>query len=235
MFPLKAARRIEHTPYITYGLIAVNALIFLWQTTLSPDQLYILYWKAGFVPCQVTGNLQGATSFLSAFTSMFLHGGWLHLIGNMAFLAAFGPAVEDYLGKRVYLLFYLMAGLAGSIFHMLFNWSVCIPAIGASGAIMGVMGGFLLLYPGTRITTLVFFMRIPVRTLNVPALYLLGTYFVLDLLNGIASLSVETATSGGIAVWAHIGGFFIGFLMAFIVMSFRPLPPVDPLAALNED
>jgi membrane associated rhomboid family serine protease len=225
MFPLKAARKIDSTPVITYALIAINVLVFLWQTTLPDTELYSLYMRAGFIPCA------GFASVPSAFTSMFLHGGVIHLLGNMMFLLAFGPAVESYLGKFWFSIFYLVAGAAGSLLHSIFTWSVCIPAIGASGAIMGILGSFLLLYPGTRIATLVFFWRIPVGVQNIPALYLVGTFFVLDLLNGLTSLlpAGQTVDTGGVAVWAHVGGFLVGFLMAFIAMSFKPLPPVDPV------
>lgn len=234
MFPLKASRKIDSTPVFTYLLIAVNVVVFLWQTTLSDSQLFQLYFSAGFVPCQVGANLLAPQSVLSVFSSIFLHGSWVHLLGNMMFLLAFGPAVEDYLGKVPYLGFYLLAGLGGSLMHMLFNLNICIPAIGASGAIMGVMGGFMLLYPGTRIATLLFFFRVPIGVRPVPALYLLGTFFVLDLLNGLAQLGPEVATTGGVAVWAHVGGFMVGFLMAFIGMTIKPLPPVDALGHLDD-
>lgn len=225
MFPLRAARKIEHTPYVTYALVLINVVVFLWQSTLPAADLLKVYYSAGFVPCSQY------LSIPSAFTSIFLHGGVIHLLGNMMFLMAFGPAVEDYLGKVGYGVFYLAAGLAGSVLHGLFNWSVCTPAIGASGAIMGVMGGFLLLYPRTRISTLLLLFRIPVGMRDVPALYLLGGFFVLDLLNGLVTLlpAGQTVDTGGIAVWAHVGGFLVGFLMAFIAMTFKPLPPVDPI------
>ncbi|HEX2622053.1 MAG TPA: rhomboid family intramembrane serine protease [Phototrophicaceae bacterium] len=223
MIPFKAARKIEHTPVVTYLLIAINVLVFLWQMTLSETDLYTLYFRSGFVPCA------GQASFAGAFTSMFLHGGFLHLAGNMIFLLAFGPAVEDYLGKFWYGAFYIAAGLAGAFLHMLFTWNVCIPAIGASGAISGVMGGFLLLYPGTRIKTVAFFWGIPVGIRDVRSLYILGWFLIVELLNGIATLGPKTAETGGVAVWAHVGGFALGFLMAFIAMTFKPLPPVDPI------
>jgi membrane associated rhomboid family serine protease len=223
MIPLRAVRKLEHMPLVTILLIGINVIVFLWQLTLPEAELVRVYQTAGFIPCT------GAAKVPSLFTSMFLHGGILHLLGNMVFLAAFGPSVEDYLGKFWYGVFYLAAGIAGSVLHMVFNWSVCIPTIGASGAIMGVMGSFLLLYPGTRIASIVMFWRIPVGVRNIPALYLLGSFFVLDLLNGLASLSVTTVETGGVAVWAHVGGFLVGFLMAFIAMTFKPLPPVDPI------
>ncbi|MBC8100310.1 MAG: rhomboid family intramembrane serine protease [Armatimonadetes bacterium] len=223
MFPLKAARKIEHTPYITYALIVINVLVFVWQMTLPQLDLYRLYFSAGLVTCAE------GISVPSAVTSMFLHGSIIHLLGNMLFLFAFGPAVEDYLGKAWYTVFYLAAGAAGSALHLVFSWGACVPTIGASGAIMGVMGGFVLLYPGTRINTLVMLFRIPVGVRQVRALYLLGTFFVLDLINGLMALGPTTATTNGVAVWAHVGGFLVGFAMAFIAMTFKPLPPVDPI------
>lgn len=223
MFPLKAVRKIENTPFITIGLIAINVVIFLWQLTLPQGELVKLYQTAGFIPCT------GQAGVPTMFSSMFLHGGFLHLFGNMLYLFAFGPSVEDYLGKFWFPVFYLAAGVAGSLMHMLFNWNVCIPAIGASGAIMGVMGGFLLLYPGTRISSIVLFWRIPIGIKDISAFYLLGGFFLLDLLNGLASLGPLTVETGGVAVWAHVGGFLVGFLMAFIAMTFKPLPPVDPI------
>lgn len=235
MFPIRAARRNEHTPYMTYMLIAVNVVIFLWQTTLSEAQLSQLYMTAGFIPCKVSANFFAPDSFFSGITSMFLHGGWLHLLGNMLFLYTFGPAVEDYLGKRLYLLFYIGAGLSGSLMHMLFSSGVCVPAIGASGAILGLMGGFLLLYPATRIVTVVLLWRFPVGIQRIAAFYVLLSYFVLDLINGIASLGPETAATEGVAFWAHVGGFLAGFVMSFIIMTFKPLPPVDPFAYLDEE
>lgn len=235
MFPLKAARRVESTPYITYGLIALNVVVFLWQSRLSQVELYQLYWSAGFVSCQVAQNFLSADAFMSAITSMFLHGSWVHVLGNMLFLLAFGPAVEDYLGKRLYLGFYLLAGLGASLLHLLFNLSVCVPAIGASGAISGVMGGFLLLFPGTRIATLILVFRLPVGVRNVPALYLLGTFFILDLLNGLMSLGPDTVNTAGVAFWAHVGGFLTGVVLSFFIMTFKPAPPVDPLGQLGDD
>lgn len=235
MFPLKAARRIESTPYITYGLIAINMVIFLWQSRMSMGELNQLYWSAGFVSCKVAQNFFSVDSLFSAVTSMFLHGSWVHVLGNMMFLLAFGPAVEDYLGKGLYTVFYLIAGFGATLMHLLFNLGVCIPAIGASGAISGVMGAFLLLYPGTRISTLVFFFRIPVGVRSVPALYLLGTFFVLDLVNGLMSLGPDTLNTAGVAFWAHVGGFLAGVVLAFFIMTFKPAPPVDPLGFLGDD
>jgi membrane associated rhomboid family serine protease len=232
MFPLRAARRVESTPIITYLLVGINVLVFLWQTRLNNTELYQLYMSAGFVPCRTIASPLAPDSLLSAVTSMFLHGGWVHLLGNMGFLLAFGPAVEDYLGKRLYLGFYLLGGFGASAMHLLFNLGVCIPAIGASGAISAVMGGFLLLYPATRISTLILLFRIPVGVRDIPALYLLGGFFVLDLVNGLGALGANNINTGGVAFWAHVGGFLAGVVLSFFVMTFKPAPPVDPLASV---
>lgn len=232
MFPFRAARRIETTPYITIGLVLVNVVVFLWQLTLNEPDLRNLFLTAGFVPCKIGANLVSTDSLFSSITSMFLHGGWLHLIFNMLYLVAFGPMVESYLGKPLYLLFYITAGLGAGLTHLLFNLNNCTPAIGASGAIMGVMGGFMLLFPGTRIRTLNLF---PFGIKRISALTLLGGYFLLDLFNGILSLNATTETTNGVAVWAHVGGFLAGLVLSFFIMTFKPLPPVDPLAHLDED
>jgi membrane associated rhomboid family serine protease len=119
--------------------------------------------------------------------------------------------------------------------HMLFHSGICVPAIGASGAIMGLMGGFMLLYPATRIVTVVLLWRFPVGIQRIAALYILASYFILDLINGIASLGPETAATSGVAFWAHVGGFLAGFVLSFFIMTFKPLPPVDPFAYMDED
>jgi membrane associated rhomboid family serine protease len=229
VFPLKTLRRSASTPYVTYSLIALNALVFLWQLTLTPGELGRVFYTMALVPCEATRDPLAVETALDMLRTMFLHGGWVHLIANMVFLSVFGPNIEDYLGKARYLAFYLLAGFVASITHTVINWNVCIPTIGASGAIYGLLGAFFLLYPATRVRTVAFFYRIPVGLVDVQAFYMLLYYFVIDFFNGIASLGVDNAATGGVAVWAHIGGFLAGLLMAFIMMLFKPPPPVDPL------
>lgn len=232
MFPLKVNRKISSTPVITWLLIAANVLVFIWQTTLSSGQVTELFLTAGFIPCKVSANFFTPDSFLTFFTSAFLHADIIHLLSNMLFLFVFGPAVEDYLGKFWYPVFYASAAFGSGLLHMLLT-GTCIPTIGASGAIMGVMGGFLLLYPGTRVSSLILLGRIPLGVKHVRSLYLLGVFFALDLLNGLVILT-NTSVQPGVAVWGHVGGFLVGFLMAFVAMTFKPLPPVDPIY-LDED
>jgi membrane associated rhomboid family serine protease len=146
-------------------------------------------------------------------TSMFLHGGWTHLIGNMWYLWIFGDNVEDRLGHLRYLLFYLVCGIGAGIVHTILNAATTIPSVGASGAIAGVLGAYLVSYPYARIQTLVW-LFIFIQVIEIPALFVLGFWFIMQFLNGTASLAVATsATTGGVAWWAHVGGFIIGMVL----------------------
>jgi membrane associated rhomboid family serine protease len=214
---------------MTYLLLGLNVAVFLWQLTLSPVELGRAYYTMALVPCEVTGNFFSINTLLGSLRSMFLHGGWIHLIGNMVFLLIFGPHLEEFLGRAKYLVFYLLAGFAAGMLHTVFNWNVCIPSIGASGAIFGLLGGFFLLYPGTRIRSLVLFFRVPVGMVDVQAFYMLFTFFLFDLVNGLLSLGADNAATGGVAIWAHVGGFIAGLVMAFVATLFKPPPPLDPL------
>jgi len=233
MFPLQALKKRKSTAYITYGLIALNVAVFLWELTLmNRGVLGQTFYELALVPCRVRADFFSLETVTDSVRTMFLHGGWLHLIGNMVFLRVFGPAVEDYLGKARYLVFYLLMGFAAGFAHTLFNTN-CIPTIGASGAISGVMGAFLLLYPATKVRTIAFFFRIPVGTVDVQAFYMLVYFFVLDLVNGIGSLGAANSETGGVAFWAHVGGFVAGLLLAFTAMLFNPPPESDPFEYMD--
>lgn len=233
MFPLQVLRRSKSVAYITYGLIAINVLVFLWELTLqNRGVLGQTFYELALIPCNVRRSPFTVDTVVDSLRTMFLHGGWLHLLGNMLFLRLFGPAVEEYMGRVRFLLFYLAAGFAAGFAHTLFTTN-CIPTIGASGAIFGVMGAFLLLYPGTRVRTVAFFFRIPVGTADVQAFYMLLYFFLVDVINGIGALGSPTVQTGGVAFWAHVGGFIAGVVMAFGSMLFRPPPPVDPLGYLD--
>jgi len=162
------------------------------------------------VPARFPSFLAGHTGFEVAFlplvTSMFLHSGWLHIGGNMLFLWIFGDNVEDFFGHIPYLFFYLVCGIGAGLLHVLFNLHSNIPAVGASGAVSGIMGAYILLYPRARILTLVFIFPLPV-----PAVIFLGLWYVMQFLAGLSVLG--GGTSGGVAVWAHIGGFLLGMLL----------------------
>ncbi len=226
MFPLQTLRKTRRTPYVTYALILINILVFAWELTLNQGELSRAFGSLAIVPCEASRNLISIDTLMDSVRTMFLHGGWLHIISNMVFLLLFGPYIEDYLGRSGYLAFYLLAGFTAGFVHIALNWNICVPSVGASGAIYGLMGAFLLLYPATKIRTVAFFYRVPIGTVDVQAFYMLLYYFALDFINGLTSLGVDNTSTGGVAVWAHIGGFLTGLLITFFVMVFKPAPPV---------
>jgi membrane associated rhomboid family serine protease len=213
--PLKDLNPSRSYPFINITLILANIAAFIYeigqQATLSPRAFEAFMLPYSTVPARFPSFLAGHTGFEAAFfplvTSMFLHQGFLHLGGNMLFLWIFGDNVEDYFGHFTYLLFYMVCGIGAGLLHIVFNLHSTIPAIGASGAISGVMGAYILFYPRARILTLVFIFPIPV-----PAVLFLGLWFVLQFLDGLNTIGVKV--TGGVAVWAHIGGFLLGMLLA---------------------
>lgn len=225
MFPISdndtsSAGRPRSLAYITYGLIAVNVIAFLFELSLGQG-LNAFIQNYGVVPHEIlTGQdvpPPGPTPlWIQLLTSMFLHGGWLHLIGNMAYLRVFGDDIEDALGHGLYLLFYLAAGIVASLTHVFVAGpGSIIPSVGASGAIAGVLGAYLVLFPRRQVQVLVpgfMFM-----TTRVSALVMLGFWFVLQFLNGITALTQNTAETGGVAVWAHVGGFVAGVIVGLLV------------------
>lgn len=216
MIPLKVLLGRRGVPGITIGLIAVNFLVFLHELSLSQMGLRHFYLQYGLVPARFSLALAGQHVSIAAlvvplFSSMFIHGGWLHILGNMWFLWVFGGAVEETLGASGYLTFYLVCGLMAGTTQTFFSWGSQIPTIGASGAISGVMGAYLILYPRSKVLTLVpliffFFMW------RLPALVMIGYWFVIQFLNGLASLGMPQ--QGGVAFWAHVGGFLLGAAIA---------------------
>ena len=217
MIPLRD--RIPHSrfPMITLGLIALNCAVFFQELLLAPQQRNLMIETYALVPVRTVGFFLGSPAsasqaILTFFSSMFLHGGWMHLIGNMWFLWIFGDNVEDRLGRLHYLWFYLGCGLAGAVVHVAFNPSSGLPTVGASGAIAGVMGAYLITFPGARILTLVpifFFLT----TLELPAYLLIIYWILLQFLNGAASIATTDVTQGEVAWFAHIGGFLAGILL----------------------
>jgi membrane associated rhomboid family serine protease len=228
MIPVRDDQPRFSTPYVTYFLIAINVLIFLYELTLSGRALRLLEYQFGLVPAAVAEGLAGQSglgipaALLPLFTSMFLHGGWLHVLGNVWVLWIFGDNIEDYLGHFPYIVFYLLCGIGAGICHLFFNWGSPIPTVGASGAIAGVMGAYLLLYPKARVVTIVplivFF-----TFWNLPAWVVLGYWFIIQLFSGAASSVVQAqqGTAGGIAFWAHVGGFLLGMLLIKILPERR--------------
>jgi membrane associated rhomboid family serine protease len=219
MIPIRDDTPTYSTPFINYLLIGLNTLIFLFELSLNPQVRQAFVYQFGVEPVRVLTALGLAqvhvpqASAVPLLTSMFLHASWLHLIGNMWVLWIFGDNIEDHLGHFPYLVFYLVSGLAASLLHILLNPNSTIPSVGASGAIAGVMGAYFLLFPSARVLTLVpliiFFTFI-----WLPAWIVLGYWFVLQFLSGAAtSIAYSSKTSGGIAFWAHVGGFVAGLLM----------------------
>jgi len=208
MIPLSDTVRARSFPVINWLIIITNLLVFLYEIRLTPGQLDRLVMTYGTVPARVlTGQPQ---ALLTLFTSMFLHGGWLHIIGNLWVLFIFGDNVEDVMGSGRYLLFYLVSGLVAGLTQIIVGPASRIPAIGASGAIAGVLGAYLVLFPGSRVLTLVPVFILP-WFIEVPAVIFLGFWFILQFFNGLLALEVTTAL-GGIAYWAHIGGFLFGII-----------------------
>src|SRR5271166_3990237 len=230
MIPLKDDAPRVSTPYVNVTLIVLNTLVFLLELSAGPQRqqfvdafgmvpvrLSIVLFNNGYVPWDLVSQLgtryvPPMAAILPIFTSMFLHASPLHLIGNMLFLWIFGDNVEDRLGHAWYLVFYLTCGVAAALFHTLLNASSTIPTVGASGAIAGVMGAYFILYPRARVLTLVplFF----VFFVWLPAWVVLGYWFVAQFLSGAAtSIASHSSSSGGIAFWAHVGGFLAGMLL----------------------
>jgi membrane associated rhomboid family serine protease len=204
MIPLRSTERVYATATVTASIIGVNVLIFLYQATLSPSALNQLVYRWGIVPDRL--------QLFSLFTSMFLHGGWLHLGGNMLFLWVFGRNVEDLIGGGKFLVFYLLCGLAAAIVHVIANPYSRMPTIGASGAIAGVMGAYLVKFPRARILTLVPIF-IFITTMEIPAVFLLVWWFAVQFFSGFGSLGANDYTGGGVAWFAHVGGFIAGMLL----------------------
>ena len=217
MLPLgddNSARRL--TPIVTYALIAVNVLVFLLE--LSSGDAFIERWA--FVPARFLANPAG--EFLTLFTSMFMHAGWLHLLGNMLYLWIFGDNVEDRLGHGLYTVFYFLCGLGATFAQLAVSTGSSIPNLGASGAIAGVLGAYLIMFPGAGVNVLVG--RVVTRT---SALVVIGLWIVLQIFSGIGTFTASSQAEGGVAYMAHIGGFFTGVLLTFLLGGNRRALPAS--------
>lgn len=226
MFPLKSLAPRRTFPIVTLGLIGVNVYVFLQQVAMSPRMLNALVDVYGVVPARFAALLAGgpvtpAAAIIPLLISLFLHASWLHIIGNMWFLWIFGETVEGRLGHLPFLLFYLVCGVAAGLTHVAFNWGSKLPTIGASGAISGVLGAYLVFYPGAQILTLIPIIIFPL-IVRLPAIIFIGLWFVLQFLGGLGSLKLQDA--GGVAFWAHVGGFVAGMLLAAGARSQHPSP-----------
>lgn len=214
MIPIKDDNPTRTFPIINYALILANIVVFVYQATLPPHAYKAFVLSNAMIPARIpaflAGHLGFQVAFYPLFTSMFLHSGLLHLLGNMLFLYIFGDNVEDTFGHIPYLIFYLFCGIGSGVTHVAFNLHSAIPAIGASGAISGVMGAYAVLFPRARVLMLFFIFLIPV-----PAVLVLGYWFLIQFLEGIGQLGA--GATGGVAFWAHVGGFVIGLLVALLV------------------
>ena len=221
MVPLKDENPIKITPYVTYALIAVNILVFIYELSLNSTQLDVFFHLFAVVPKELTASFNGISvhqdipEAITPITSQFLHAGFTHIAFNMLFLWIFGNNIEEQLGKAKFLLFYLSCGAIAVFAQWFFSAMSSVPSLGASGAIAGVMGAYILKFPQARIVTLVplgFFFPI----FRIPAVYFLGFWFVEQALNGISSFEVTASVgmeSGGVAYWAHAGGFVAGAIL----------------------
>src|SRR5271163_2848448 len=217
--PLKDLNPSRTFPVVNVTLILANVAVFLYQVTLPQRAEAVFIMAHSTVPARflsfLNGHLGFETAFLPLLTSMFLHSGVLHIAGNMLFLWIFGDNIEDFFGHLPYLLFYLFCGVGSGLLHVIFNWGSTIPAIGASGAISGVMGAYALLFPRERILTLVFIFLVPI-----PAYFVLGVWFLFQFMAALNMLGPNSvAASGGVAVWAHVGGFLLGMLITGLAGS----------------
>jgi membrane associated rhomboid family serine protease len=206
MIPLRSTERVYSKTLVTVSLIVINVLIFFYQVTLGPGEREMFMRQWGIVPDQMRG-----LGLLTLVTSMFLHAGWLHIMGNMLFLWVFGRNVEDLIGGLSFLAFYLIAGVAAGIVQVVVNAYSTLPIIGASGAIAGVMGAYLVKFPRTKIVTLIFFGLF--FWAEIPAAFILLYWFAMQFFSGVGSLSTINYSGGGVAYFAHIGGFVVGMLL----------------------
>jgi membrane associated rhomboid family serine protease len=226
VFPLHDDNPTRSTPVVTFALIAINVAVFLWQMfVVGLDQSA---WAFGLIPVELTQNpdfifagrgvglppgveVQNLNPpLMTIFTSMFMHGSWLHIIGNMWYLWIFGNNIEDALGKTKFILFYLVCGVAAAMAQVVLDPSSRIPMVGASGALAGVLGAYLVLFSGSRVLCLI--TAFIITTIELPASIVLGFWFVLQVINGVIALGPRTP-GGGVAFAAHVGGFVAGWLL----------------------
>jgi len=216
MIPLRSSERYYTPATVTLVLILINVLVFIYELTLGSGWMLNRFIATyGIVP--------GQLHYTSLISSMFIHGGFLHILGNMWFLWIFGRGVEDILGHAKYLIFYLACGIAAALVHILVNANSMVPTVGASGAIAGVMGAYLIKFPRARIVTLVPII-IFITTVDIPAAFLLLYWFAIQFFSGVGSVGYSQASSGDVAWFAHIGGFLTGMGLILIMRPRQRYP-----------
>ena len=229
MFPVSDEPEARSVPFVNVAIIIACVLVFLYELNLSMSQVNRFFFDYGVVPRQLDRWLQhpsGLEEPATIITSAFVHGGFLHLGGNMLYLWVFGDNVEDALGHLLYALFYVAAAVGAVALQVAIDTNSVVPMVGASGAISGVMGGYFVLYPTARVNVLFGFFLLPV-----PAVFLIGFWFGLQLLSGVATFGTAQGASEGVAVWAHVGGFITGLA---IVLALRPFIHIPPLRRRTE-
>src|SRR6058998_2729784 len=217
MIPFRDNIPSRSFPTITVSIIIANVCVFFYELSLGSRSFERFIMHYGVVPTTVLAWPHSHVPFtvlaVPFLTSMFLHAGWLHLIGNMWYLWIFGDNIEDRLGHFTYLLFYLLCGLGAGIVHTVLNYNTVVPSVGASGAIAGVLGAYMVSYPFARVLTLVPIF-VFIQVIEIPALVVLGFWLIMQFFSGTAALTTSTnASSGGVAWWAHVGGFVIGIIL----------------------
>lgn len=210
MIPLRDTQPSYTFPFVTVAIIVLNVVAFLYEFSMDPYELNFFIAHYGVIPTRF--------QWMDVLTSIFLHGGWMHLIGNMWFLWIYGDNVEDILGHSQYLLFYLLCGVAATMAHVAFNMDSRVPSIGASGAIAGVMGAYVVKFPHSRITTLVP-ITIFLTTVDIPAYFILLYWFVIQFFSGVGSVGHSHLSQGGVAWFAHVGGFLAGVALILVMRT----------------
>lgn len=221
MLPIGDVNPRRRVPIITILLILMNVAVFVYELSLSEEALNAFFYAAGVVPYALT-QAPGAPPYSTLVTSLFLHGGFMHLIGNMLYLWIFGDNVEDRLGRLGFLIIYLLAGVAASLAQVYMDPTSELPMVGASGAIAGVLGTYIVLHPHARVRTML--MVLVIRVVEMPAWLVLGFWFILQLFDGVASIGATA--QGGVAYFAHIGGFVVGLLVGAVLRASRGRPAV---------
>ena len=221
MFPIYDDVPTKKFPIITVALIVLNSMVYLYQVSLGEKFAEFIY-SMGLLPFEITHYIDlfppgPSPIYLTIFSSMFMHGSIVHLLGNMLFLWIFGNNVEDYLGRKKFVIFYLFCGIAATLTQIFINPDSKVPMVGASGAIAGVLGAYLLLYPRAKVTTVIIF-GFFIILIKIPAVVVLGFWIIYQFLYGISSLAIRTG-EGGVAWFAHIGGFICGVIL---IKLFKP-------------
>jgi len=231
VIPLRDSNPTRRRPVVTIGLVVACVAIFAFelfvQATDGEAGLERLFADYGLVPGHLTAALGGASdrlpwALITVVSSMFLHGGWIHLVGNLLYLWIFGNNVEDRLGRPAFLAFYLSGGVVAALAQVAIDPASDVPLVGASGAIAAVLGAYAIMFPRARVLAIVFLVVFFAVT-EVPSILVLGLWFVLQVIDGLASLGVEDVV-GGVAIFAHIAGFLVGILVGLLVRGFRPRP-----------